>query len=97
MLKTIKLGPLTPSQLADLEIKRLSNDPETTCIVVLGGSLTSEQLQENVRRSALLQQKVVGIIVKHGVQAEHIAPRLAMIQRLEKELKEHQSWIDALT
>lgn len=87
-LRTITLGPLTPSQLADLEIKGLWSD---------GGCLTVEDVLENARRAALLKQKIIAIIKKHGVEAEHIAPRLVAIKRLEEQLEEERSWVTALT
>ena len=95
-LRTIRLDPLTPSNLAYLEIQRLSGDEETMCIVVLGGTLTEDQVAENSRREQLRKQKVIDIIKKHGVEAEYIAPRVANIRRLKAELKEEQSWLAAL-
>lgn len=96
-LRTIKLGPLSSSNLAHLEIQRLSGDEETTRIVVLGGTLTEEQVAENSRREVLRKQKIIAIIKKHCVEAEYIAPRLAAIKTLEEQLKEERSWVTALT
>jgi hypothetical protein len=95
-LKTITLGPLSPSNLAHLEIQRLCGDEETMRIVVLGGALTEDQVAENSRRKQLRKQKIIDIIKKHGVEAEYIAPRVANIRRLKAELKEEQSWLAAL-
>lgn len=95
-LRTLTLGPLSPSNLAHLEIKRLSGDEETMSIVVLGGTLTEDQVAENSRRKQLRKQKIIAIIIKHGVEEEYLLPLLKEEARLKAQLIEVQEQISAL-